>query len=645
MDSMRPAPGLTGLVLGMVFVSHAISLAAGGVKRRPIEDPAPSAQGSFGGAVAGLGDIDGDGIGDIAVGAPGKNRVFLYSGATLTLIRTLQDPDGLSGNRFGFSVLSVGDVNGDGVEDVAVGAPGPFANVVVPCLDPSDPACPRPEWGRVLVFSGASGAFLRKIVPSATEFLGFGTALARLGDVTGDGVPDLAVGSPILSQSFWGEVYAFSGASGAQLWQRREPPHPSEKQPIPSFGEFLGEVGDLDGDGRPEVLAAAPFHDYDPDPSASNLAGTAYVLSGHDGALLRTHLNPTPVDGDFFGGTVAGVGDQDGDGKSEYLVAERGASLLHLFSGSSGALIRSMASPANESAGGYFTIAHSDDKDGDGADDFWIGAPLTGTVSLLNATGTVLAQASDPAPGGGRFGSSLASTGDLDGDGRREAVVGAPEQAAGGQLGAGRAFVLALNRPPVADAGPDQVVPAGLGCLGSVLLDGSGSSDPDGDALGYTWTGPFGTVTGQKPTASLPLGIHTITLTVDDGDGGTASDSVQVSVVDTTPPAIASLVPSPSLLWPPNHRWVEVTLTITVSDQCDPVPTCGIISLTSSEPADGRGDGSTTPDMMVTGALGARLRAERRGGGGGRLYTLTVQCEDAAGNKAPAAATVAVPAP
>ena len=116
-------------------------------------------------------------------------------------------------------------------------------------------------------------------------------------------------------------------------------------------------------------------------------------------------------------------------------------------------------------------------------------------------------------------------------------------------------------------------------------------------------------------------------------------------MMTTTPPAIASLVPRPSLLWPPNHRWVEVTLTISASDQCDPVPTCGIISLTSSEPADGRGDGSTTPDMMVTGALRARLRAERRGGGGGRLYTLTVQCADTAGNKAPAAATVAVPAP
>src|SRR5207247_2643687 len=182
-------------------------------------------------------------------------------------------------------------------------------------------------------------------------------------------------------------------------------------------------------------------------------------------ALRRPPPTPTPEAGETSGGAGARACDPDRDGKRAYPAAERGASLLHLFSGSSGALIRSMASPANESAGGYFTIAHSDDKDGDGADDFWIGAPLTGTVSLLNATGTVLAQASDPAPGGGRFGSSLASTGDLDGDGRREAVVGAPEQAVGAQLGAGRAFVLALNRPPVADAGPDQVVPAGLGCL------------------------------------------------------------------------------------------------------------------------------------------------------------------------------------
>jgi hypothetical protein len=99
-----------------------------------------------------------------------------------------------------------------------------------------------------------------------------------------------------------------------------------------------------------------------------------------------------------------------------------------------------------------------------------------------------------------------------------------------------RVWVLILNQPPVADAGVDQTVECTSLAGTPVTLDGSGSSDPDaGQTLTYTWTGPFpeggGTVVGVNPTVTLPLGTHTITLTVDDGNGGTASDSVQVSVI------------------------------------------------------------------------------------------------------------------
>ena len=94
------------------------------------------------------------------------------------------------------------------------------------------------------------------------------------------------------------------------------------------------------------------------------------------------------------------------------------------------------------------------------------------------------------------------------------------------------------NRPPIANAGPDQIV-EGAGPNGtSVTLDGSASSDPDNDSLTFAWTGPFGTASGSKPTVTLPLGTHTITLTVNDGHGGTASDTVSVQVRDTTPPVL-----------------------------------------------------------------------------------------------------------
>lgn len=94
------------------------------------------------------------------------------------------------------------------------------------------------------------------------------------------------------------------------------------------------------------------------------------------------------------------------------------------------------------------------------------------------------------------------------------------------------------NQPPVADAGPDQTVEATGPDGAQVTLDGSGSSDPDGDALTYTWEGPFGTATGVSLTVTIPLGTHTVILTVDDGKGATASDTVEITVQDTTPPVI-----------------------------------------------------------------------------------------------------------
>ncbi len=88
---------------------------------------------------------------------------------------------------------------------------------------------------------------------------------------------------------------------------------------------------------------------------------------------------------------------------------------------------------------------------------------------------------------------------------------------------------ITVNQAPVADAGPDQALNAILGTA-TVTLDGSGSSDPDGDPLTFTWTGPFGAVGGVSPTVTLPGGVHTITLTVEDGRSGVDIDTVIVAV-------------------------------------------------------------------------------------------------------------------
>ena len=89
---------------------------------------------------------------------------------------------------------------------------------------------------------------------------------------------------------------------------------------------------------------------------------------------------------------------------------------------------------------------------------------------------------------------------------------------------------ITVNQAPVAEAGPNQVIQVPLGSTAAVTLDGSGSSDPDGDPLTFTWTNSFGTVMGVMPTVTLAPGVHTITVTIDDGNGGTDSDTVEITV-------------------------------------------------------------------------------------------------------------------
>ena len=98
--------------------------------------------------------------------------------------------------------------------------------------------------------------------------------------------------------------------------------------------------------------------------------------------------------------------------------------------------------------------------------------------------------------------------------------------------------VTVLNQQPTANAGGDFSVECTSPGNTFAMLDGSLSSDGDEDPLMYSWTGPFGTVTGANPQVSLPLGTHTITLTVDDGQTGIDSDTVDVTIQDTTSPQL-----------------------------------------------------------------------------------------------------------
>jgi hypothetical protein len=206
-----------------------------------------------------------------------------------------------------------------------------------------------------------------------------------------------------------------------------------------------------------------------------------------------------------------------------------------------------------------------------------------------------------------------------------------------------------INHPPTADAGPDQTKNEGA----SVTLDGTQSSDPDGDALGFAWTQLSGpAVTLSNPAAASPHfaapavgpggAILAFLLTVDDGLGGTATDIVVVNVRNINdPPVCSAAVANPTVLWPPNHKLVPVPID-GVADPDDDTVTISVTAVTQDEPVNGLGDGDTSPDAALSGS-GVLLRAERAGGGNGRVYRVDFVATDAAGGSCSATVTVCAP--
>jgi hypothetical protein len=220
------------------------------------------------------------------------------------------------------------------------------------------------------------------------------------------------------------------------------------------------------------------------------------------------------------------------------------------------------------------------------------------------------------------------------------------------------------NRPPVASAGPDQTVECESHSGTTVALDASSSRDPDGRVVKYEWfEGDALVATGVNPTVLLGLGVHSLRLVVTDDDGATDDDEVVIVVRDTRPPEV-SLSASPGSLWPPNHKYHSIDVSASATDICD----ASLVlsgSVVSTEPDDdGTSDGNHTGDVRVVRADGTvllssnnapavpfnplagdrlELRAERKGDGPGRTYTITLTATDHSGNSATKTFAITVP--
>jgi len=213
-------------------------------------------------------------------------------------------------------------------------------------------------------------------------------------------------------------------------------------------------------------------------------------------------------------------------------------------------------------------------------------------------------------------------------------------------------IIFPKNQPPTANAGPDQTVSVGPDCMATVTLDGWGFSYPAGDPVTFQWAWNGGSEVGESPIINLPLGTHTISLIVNDGNVNSEPDTVDVTVIDQTLPEITLSV-SPNTLWPPNHKMVPIAVLITATDSCDPNPILQLKSITMNEGEETNtydpawdntlGDGRTLDDIQVDESGNISLRAERSGTGMGRIYIITYSVTDASGNTATASATVTVP--
>ncbi len=212
-------------------------------------------------------------------------------------------------------------------------------------------------------------------------------------------------------------------------------------------------------------------------------------------------------------------------------------------------------------------------------------------------------------------------------------------------------LVLANSAPEI--IGPDN---ATVEC-GVPITYSAAVSDYDGDAVTAVWSvngvnvetdsiPATGTPSNVQVTyrAKLPMGANILTLTATDSEGNETIFDSFITVEDTIAPEIISVSASPETLWPPNHKMVTVRVSANVKDACGDT-TWEVISVKSSQPENGKGDGNTDSDFKIIDEHTVLLRAERAGNDkGGRVYTITIRATDEAGNKS-ALETVKVTVP
>jgi hypothetical protein len=405
-------------------------------------------------ALASAGDVDGDGVGDLLVGAPYADDGGLDAGAAYLLLGPVQgeispamaqgrmlgtDPEGAAGR----ALRGVGDVNADGYDDILVGAPyddagGSEAGAAYLVLGPFD--------GELSL--DAADAMITG--PYAYDWTGWSLAG---GDIDGDGFDDVLVGAPYSDReaSNNGAIYLFLGPMSGALTPRKSAAMLMGEDDQDNAGRALAAAGDVDGDGLTDLIVGAPGR-----ADLGTNAGGAYLQLGpFSGAISLDQADARlagEAEHDGAGNAVAGAGDVDGDGTDDLLVGASthddggtDAGVAYLISGTTrgwldleGAQAKLTGEAASDLAGS--AVAGAGDVDGDGFADVLVGAPGrdsrgtdAGAAYLLLGPlegGRSLGAAElivQGAQSGERLGTALAGAGDASGDGYDDLLLGAPD--------------------------------------------------------------------------------------------------------------------------------------------------------------------------------------------------------------------------
>ena len=388
---------------------------------------------TFGWIARNIGDVDGDGINDVTTSSPGFNngagKVFVFSSSTGKQLWSVEGS--APGGRLGHGIEAAGDVNADGIPDVVAAAP--YIN-------------------QVNVYSGRDGTELFSLAGRDTTGA-FGLSVKGIGDINGDGHSDILVGEPFQvwggpfnggTMEHPGKIHIYSGKDQSELFTA------GGEAPGDGFGSAVSGISHKNGF---TFVIGAPA-------AGSSRIGKAYVFTTTDGP--PTFEMEADSGGASFGSMfLSVVGDLNGDGFQDTYISDwadntvaPGSGKVYLYSGKDGSRMFTLEGTA---AGEGFGIGISDagDVDKDGYDDLVVGgwqnaleAPSAGKLYIHSGKDGALLYVITGKVAGETLGYDTTGLGDVDGDGFVDFLITSASSAKNG-AGSGRTLIIS-GKPPSA---------------------------------------------------------------------------------------------------------------------------------------------------------------------------------------------------